>query len=251
MRLYPKSRPAQIRVVAAVCVIGVHLAVLGAILKAPGIATRPDIALPEAPPIQFVEIAPDVVDTAPNPEPETKPEPEPAPREDPVPEPPEPAVQPPDPQDMTPEPPRPKPKPKPRPKPRPEPKPVKRVPQTKPVEAPSAAPTGTATAVATPKAPAPDLNTPRLIGHVNYLGQRPMPEYPRQAQRRGEKGRVVVRVLISPQGTVANVTLRVSSGYGMLDESALKAARLARFKPYTVNGVAYPALADIPFDFVL
>jgi len=27
--------------------------------------------------------------------------------------------------------------------------------------------------------------------------------------------------------------------------------RVARFKPYTENGVAYPAMADIPFDFVL
>jgi protein TonB len=232
-------------------VIGVHLAVLGAILKAPGIATRPDIVLPEALPIRFVEIAPDVVDTAPNPEPETNAEPEPTPQEASIPESPEPAAQPPDPHDITPEAPKPKPKPRPKPRPEPKPKSVKPAPQPKPVEAPSAAPTGTATTVATPKAPAPDLNTPRLVGHVNYLGQRPVPEYPRNAQRRGEKGRVVVRVLISPQGTVANVTLRVSSGYGMLDESALRAARLARFKPYTVNGVAYPALADIPFDFVL
>ncbi|TAL78358.1 MAG: energy transducer TonB [Burkholderiaceae bacterium] len=209
------------------------------------------MALPEALPIQFVEIAPDVVDTAPNPEPAAKPEPEPSPQEEPAPVPPEPVVQPPDPHDITREPPKPKLKPKPRPKPRPELKAVRPAPQIKPVEAPSVAPTGTATAVATPKAPAPDRNVPHLIGHVNYLGQRPMPEYPRQAQRRGEKGRVVVRVLISPQGTVASVKLRVSSGYGMLDESALRAARLARFKPYTVNGVAYPALADIPFDFVL
>jgi len=62
---------------------------------------------------------------------------------------------------------------------------------------------------------------------------------------------VVLRVLISPQGMVQQVTVQSSSGYPRLDESAMRAVRVARFKPYTENGVAYPALADIPFDFVL
>jgi protein TonB len=58
-------------------------------------------------------------------------------------------------------------------------------------------------------------------------------------------------VLISPQGSVLDASVRKSSGYERLDESALKAARSARFKPYTENGIAYKAMADIPFDFVL
>ncbi|MGP1615412.1 MAG: energy transducer TonB, partial [Pollutimonas bauzanensis] len=64
-------------------------------------------------------------------------------------------------------------------------------------------------------------------------------------------GRVVVRVLISAQGSVLDVSVRSSSGYTRLDDAALKAARTARFKPYTENGIAYQAMADIPFDFVL
>src|SRR3546814_9719188 len=40
-----------------------------------------------------------------------------------------------------------------------------------------------------------------LIGKVDYLGKRPSPVYPRASERRGEQGRVVVRVLISAQGT--------------------------------------------------
>ena len=98
--------------------------------------------------------------------------------------------------------------------------------------------------------PVPD-NKPRHVSTVDYLGNRPNPEYPRASLRRGEKGRVVVRVLISPQGAVVNASVRSSSGYDRLDQSALRAARTARFKPYTENGVAYPALADIPFDFVI
>jgi protein TonB len=83
------------------------------------------------------------------------------------------------------------------------------------------------------------------------MGRQPRPQYPRISERRGEQGRVVVRVLISPQGSVLNVSVRSSSGHTRLDEAALKAARTARFKPYTENGVAYQAMADIPFDFVL
>jgi protein TonB len=57
--------------------------------------------------------------------------------------------------------------------------------------------------------------------------------------------------LISPQGTVQALSIQRSSGYLRLDNAALDAARKARFRPYTENGVAYPALADIPFEFVL
>jgi protein TonB len=96
-----------------------------------------------------------------------------------------------------------------------------------------------------------DPNRPRMIGKVDYLGRRPAPVYPRASERRGEQGRVIIRVLISPQGSVLDASVRKSSGYERLDESALKAARSARFKPYTENGIAYKAMADIPFDFVL
>ncbi len=92
---------------------------------------------------------------------------------------------------------------------------------------------------------------PRLIGRVDYLGRRPIPVYPRLSERRGEQGRVIVRVLISAQGSVVSVSVRNSSGYSRLDGAALDAARSAHFKPYTENGIAYAAMADIPFDFVL
>lgn len=69
--------------------------------------------------------------------------------------------------------------------------------------------------------------------------------------RRGETGRVVVRVLISRQGQVEKASVRTSSGFSRLDDAAVNAVRTARFKPYTENGVPFPAMADIPFDFVL
>lgn len=96
-----------------------------------------------------------------------------------------------------------------------------------------------------------DPDRPRTIGRVDYLGKRPNPVYPRVSQRRGEQGRVVLRVLISPLGQVADAQVRQSSGHKRLDDAALDAIRKARFKPYTENGIAYKAMVDIPFDFVL
>lgn len=256
---FPPNRSLQIKLAAVVCVAGVHLAVIAAILAAP---VKPAVSMPESLEIQFVEIGPEVVDAAVNPEPALEPvvepeppepEPEPVVEPEPVIEPPpepEPVIEKPEPEAITPEPPKPKPAPKPKPKPKP--KPVAKV-APKPPETPPAAPSGAAATQAAPQAPvvARDPNKPRLIGRVDYMGQRPRPEYPRASQRRGEAGRVTIRVLISPQGAVAEARVRASSGYARLDESALAAARAARFKPYTENGVAYPALADIPFDFVL
>lgn len=77
-----------------------------------------------------------------------------------------------------------------------------------------------------------------------------MPNYPMASRRMREEGRVVVLVEINTQGLVERATVDSSSGFPRLDESAY-AARKARMKPYSRNGVAYPAKAKIPFDFVM
>ncbi|HEU0231411.1 MAG TPA: energy transducer TonB [Burkholderiaceae bacterium] len=87
--------------------------------------------------------------------------------------------------------------------------------------------------------------------HVAYQGRPPTPRYPDAALRRGQTGKVVIRVVISPQGNVVKATVERSSGHALLDAAALDAVRRARFRPYTENGVAYSARADIPIDFVL
>jgi protein TonB len=258
----------MIKITAAFLVLGLHVAVLAGILSASTV--KPEIEPADSAELRFVEIAPDPVDTAPSPTPTPQavqpPEPEPEPVQeetppDPVEEPPPPPeeqtpplVEQPAEEHVEPKPePKPKPKPKPKPvhKPRPKPRPRPVKPAPEPVAA--TAPSGHADEHQAPKAPAQpvDPNRPRLIGHIDYLGRRPVPVYPRLSERRGEQGRVVIRVVISPKGDVTKATVRSSSGFERLDDAALDAARSARFKPYTENGVAYAAMADIPFDFVL
>ncbi|CAM4079965.1 energy transducer TonB [Kerstersia similis] len=265
--------PLGLRVGAGVAVVALHAALFGALFLAEG--DPPVQEEPEAVMVRFVEISPDPqlskapqADTppAPPPPPPVKPEPEPEPEPDepevepdPEPEPviePEPEIKPPVVEEA--------PKVKPQPKPKPRPKPVAPpavTPVQEPVEdaPPSDAPPSDLPPSGDPDAKGapsgPQMGTPpdqpRMIGHVDYLGRRPLPDYPQASQQRREQGRVVIRVLINTNGEVEDAQVQQSSGFERLDRSALAAARKSRFKPYTENGVPYPAMADIPFDFVL
>ncbi len=255
------------------------------ILSAP--VARVALGQPDALDVQFVELGPGVepalaakqasapleartAELPTEPDPVVESEPVVEPEVKPVVEaPPDPVMDEPEPESITEAPPpKPQPEPKPKPKSKPEPRPKPR-PASKPQ--PEAQPqSGTAGQPADSKAVrdaqsggspqsaqahgesrAVDPDRPRVIGQVDYLGKRPSPAYPRVSQRRGEQGRVVLRVLISPEGRVAQVKVQRSSGYERLDEAAAQAMRQARFRPYTENGIAYKALVDIPFDFVL
>ncbi|MFA7436960.1 energy transducer TonB [Castellaniella sp.] len=231
--------------------------------------------IPEPEPVVEPEPIPEpepVVEPEPIPEPEPVVEPEPIPEPIPEPEPEAPVVEPPPEPKPVPEvepPPKPKPVVEPKPAPKPKPKPVaKPKPTPKPKPPAPARPKPAAPAPAAAKDTADrggarearpvqgasqpiDPDRARVVGQVDYLGKRPTPAYPRISQRRGEQGRVVLRVLISPQGRVADVKVSRSSGHSRLDEAAMKVIHQARFKPYTENGIAYKAIVDIPFDFVL
>ncbi|QEI07271.1 energy transducer TonB [Pigmentiphaga aceris] len=260
--------PSWLRMGAGFTVIALHAAVVAAIFIM-GKTAVTEIASAPVVQVRFVQIAPEPQQAPPAPTPPAPPPPVPAP---PVPPPPVPP-----PPQPVPEPPKPKPVPKPIPKPvpKPTPKPVARpiptpepAPQpdptpSAPVETapapspppaaaappPSGAPTGAA-APAGPTGP-PGPPQPKMIGHIDYLGAPPTPVFPSISRRMREEGVVVVRVQINTKGYVDQATIQKSSGYERLDESALQAVRRAAFKPYTENGVAYPALADIPFNFKL
>ena len=76
---------------------------------------------------------------------------------------------------------------------------------------------------------------------------------PRRFSRRaGETGKVMLKVLIDEKGVPVQVTIEKSSGFPRLDESAVTAARNARFSPHiNSEGVAIRAFARIPFVFEL
>ena len=57
------------------------------------------------------------------------------------------------------------------------------------------------------------------------------PEYPEEAQKKNIQGDVWVQALILKDGTVHETKLHKSSGNKLLDESALKAGMLNKYKP--------------------
>jgi len=90
-----------------------------------------------------------------------------------------------------------------------------------------------------------------LVTQLDYLEDPPNPIYPPRAKQAGQQGKVVLRVTINSNGELESLDVRQSSGVSALDDAAKQAVRRVRFRPYTVNGVAVRAMADIPFDFVL
>ncbi|MCR9141598.1 MAG: energy transducer TonB [bacterium] len=55
--------------------------------------------------------------------------------------------------------------------------------------------------------------------------------YPRMAQRMGWQGRVKIRALIAPDGSVIEASIIKGTGYGVLDEAALAGVRKHRWTP--------------------
>ncbi len=77
------------------------------------------------------------------------------------------------------------------------------------------------------------------------------PIYPETARRAGWEGRVTVRVEVSADGSPISVALEKSSGYGVLDQAALRAVKGWRFQPRTMGGVAMAGTVDVPVNFTL
>ena len=77
------------------------------------------------------------------------------------------------------------------------------------------------------------------------------PVYPAMARRRGEQGRVVLRVSVAAGGTPAQVAVGQSSGFPSLDDAAMDAVRQWRFVPATRDGQPVPAVAEVPILFRL
>lgn len=64
----------------------------------------------------------------------------------------------------------------------------------------------------------------------------PKPPYPAISRRMGEEGLVVLSVYILADGTVGDVSVKKSSGFRRLDESALKTVRRWRYAPAKRHG---------------
>lgn len=108
-----------------------------------------------------------------------------------------------------------------------------------PAQAPSAAPAMTvapaavAPAAATPVAP---VKSSIVIPPARVESSCASPRYPAASERLREEGVVTLRFLISENGQVVRGQVDKSSGYKRLDDAALAALSLCKFKAATVDG---------------
>jgi protein TonB len=86
-----------------------------------------------------------------------------------------------------------------------------------------------------PEQTPPPVVQPRLDARA---GNNPPPDYPRAARKRGQEGTVVLSLVIGADGSVQDVSVERSSGYPLLDQSAVKAIRRWHFHPATQGGKA-------------
>lgn len=77
------------------------------------------------------------------------------------------------------------------------------------------------------------------------------PRYPYLARRRGQEGRAVLRVTVTPDGEAAAVRLHESSGYHLLDEAAIEAIKEWRFIPAERGGISVAGSVDVLISFKL
>ncbi len=79
----------------------------------------------------------------------------------------------------------------------------------------------------------------------------PAPAYPYQAIRQGQQGVVLLEVRVDKAGRPTSVEISESSGFSLLDESALRTVRRWKFDPAHVGFLPVNARIRIPIRFVL
>lgn len=150
----------------------------------------------------------------------------------------------------------PKPVVQPRPAPRsvqPEPAPVPSPAMVEPMLQPAVEETADEPATAVPEenATASDEEHAAVQVSVPLYDLNPPPVYPRVARRRNYQGTVLLDVRVTGDGIAAEVKLARSSGYSVLDQSALRAVQGWRFEPARRGPHPIETWVQVPVKFEL
>ena len=81
--------------------------------------------------------------------------------------------------------------------------------------------------------------------------ENPDPVYPSEARRKGYQGVVMLRVEVLTSGLVGRIEVKKSSGYEVLDQSALAAVKKWKFVPAKKEDIAVSVWVSIPIKFHL
>lgn len=84
-----------------------------------------------------------------------------------------------------------------------------------------------------------------------YLLENPKPVYPAAARRRGMQGVVLLGVAVSKEGYVDKIDILQTSGFKVLDRSAVKSVKSWRFIPARMGEKNISSQMEIPIRFIL
>jgi TonB family protein len=88
-------------------------------------------------------------------------------------------------------------------------------------------------------------------GALPRYAENPKPDYPQKAREKGHEGEVVLRVEVLSNGRVGQIEIKKSSGYELLDQSALTTVKQWKFIPASKGNVRIPFWVNIPIKFQL
>ena len=100
----------------------------------------------------------------------------------------------------------------------------------------------------------PTQNTTGLPAYTRaYPSHRenPRPDYPELARVRGYEGTVLLAAEILADGRVGNIRISKSSGYDILDESAIRNVKTWKFEPAKKFGKPHKDWVEVPYKFLL
>lgn len=79
----------------------------------------------------------------------------------------------------------------------------------------------------------------------------PPPGYPAMARQNGYEGVVFIQAEILTDGRVGRTVISKSSGYAILDQTAINAVKAWKFEPAKKSGVPYKTWAELPIKFMI
>lgn len=93
--------------------------------------------------------------------------------------------------------------------------------------------------------------TPAFSRAYPLYRENPPPGYPEIARQYGYEGIVLVQAEVLADGRVGRTVISKSSGYAILDQTAVSAVKAWKFEPAKKSGVPYKTWAELPIKFVI
>ena len=98
---------------------------------------------------------------------------------------------------------------------------------------------------------APEPSPSGIKEAIPLYRENPPPRYPRIARRRGYEGTVILEVLVSPEGKVADCRIFRSCGYSVLDKAAMNSLKNWLFEPGMRGEEKVEMWVKVPIRFQL